>query len=128
MRLVPKWFRRELKLLDPTYWIGYDTHSDSFHIMKDIGYNLVVDGVRTHFSETQIRASFKHLDRVAMTSLKRRKYLGNKFNAKGDEMAYWKDIERKDAEQKAKTSNDAIDQITEGVMKAHKLSTVKTFS
>ena len=128
MRAIPRWFKRELKLLDPTYRIAYNQAIDKFLILKDVGYYFYVDGTHRHQKETLIRAGFKNLDRVAMTSLKRRKWLGRKWMARGDDMAYQKHLDREEAEKKAKVSDKNIDQITAGIMTAHKLSTTKTFS
>lgn len=129
MRAIPKWFKRELKLLDPTYRIGYDKSIDRFHILKDgAGYYLVVDGKMERHVETLIRATFENLDQAAMDSLKKRKRMGDKWMAKGDRFAYWKDLKRQEKARKDKMGEEAIDQISEGLMKAHELSTTKKFT
>ena len=129
MRAIPNWFKRELKLLDPTYKIGYDKSINRFHILKPGAvYHLVVDKKLVTRRETLIRATFENLDQAALDSLNKRKRMGDKWMANGDRDAYWKDLKRQEKARKDKMGEEAIDQISEGLMKAHELSTTKKFT
>jgi len=128
MRAIPKWFRRELKVLDPTYFIGYDKAINMFHILKVIEYDQQVDGKSVHTKETQIRATFDELDQAAMNSLKKRKRMGDEWMARGDRFAYWKMLKAKEKARKDKEGEEAVDIISEGLMKGYDLKTKKKFT
>jgi hypothetical protein len=142
---VPKWFLRELKIIDPTYFVTWNDEYQYFEIRKKMNMEKIVEvpgkeilsGEELHglrrpqLLKITMRnptvAVFKILNDQALIDMRKRKYIGLKFQRNNDPLAYLKWIMAQNKEAKAKKEEIAHEMITDGIMKMHKLETSKTF-
>lgn len=122
MRSVPRWFLRELRIIDPSLRVDYVSESNMFILSKELDY--VIDGKPK--KERFIRASFRYLNDKALDNLRYRKRLGERLMDRPGAYIRW--LHEEEVENKKKLRDEAIDMMTEGYVKAHKLKTSRTFS
>jgi len=120
LRIVPKWFEKDLKIIDPDYVVVYNPEYDVFEIKSRIAirkgnvpkwlvFNLAV---------------FKQLNQAALENLRYRKHLGKKYAKKGE---YLKWIKEMNAEAKAKRKQVALEMQAEGYIRIHNFGRKKYF-
>ena len=115
MKIVPNWFKRELKILDPKYYVVYNDHYNYFEIKHTV---RIIRHGREFISRPNL-AVFKVLNDAAMTNLRKRKYVGRKFQ--GDTKKYLNWIRRNNEEAKEKKRQIGLEMMTEGYMRIHNL-------
>lgn len=127
MSLIPTFFLRELKIIDPTYYVVYNPEIRTFDIMQDIK-ELVrrKDGSYTWAKTSLLLAFFKHPNDQALTELRRRKRLGINLNLIEHPRRYETWVKRINAENRAKKSIIGVEMIAEGYRRIHKHRTSKT--
>lgn len=77
---APKWFLRELKLIDPRYFPFFNEEYDYWEIRHHVVYSVTDDAGRIERREMDpTLAVFKHLNDAALDDLRRRKRIGEKF-------------------------------------------------
>lgn len=127
MSYVPKWFSRELKMIDPSYYVQFNDHYGYFEIKKRVHY-YVMDGWGR--SEERLEApslaTFKLLNDAALTNLRKRKLVGLKF--KGSTKAYLKYLRSLNQESKRKGKALAREMMAEGFMRIHNIGRRKIFT
>lgn len=115
MKPIPRWFERELKLLDPKYFVVYNDHYDYFEIKHTV--RMIRHG-KELISKPNL-ATFKVLNDAAMTNLRYRKHLGLKFQGDTDKYLNW--IRSMNKESKAKSRQLGLEMMTEGYMRIYNL-------
>ena len=126
---IPQWFLKELLVIDRTYFVKWNKHWEYYTIHKRMNINRIDQetGICVNI-KNPIVATFKHLNHTALDNLRKRKRLGEKFNAKPhDPYAYLKFIVKQNKESKEKAKALAREMIAKGFMKIHKLETSKMF-
>lgn len=126
---VPAWFKKELRWLDPTYYITLDESCGDYEIRKDVTFAIPgPEGKTKWFTESKILALFKKLDDSAMADLRFRKWLGRRYEVPNKSKQWLEMIIKRDKEMKAKKKAEAQEMIAEGLMKMHRMETTKTFT
>jgi hypothetical protein len=134
---VPKWFAKELKILDPTYRVGETDDHVGYYIIKDLDLSLKADGGKSLFipdpKMLRVRgpcvvlwipelsgAALERLREMKMKALELRIY-DNPMN----ELAFYK---AQQAKAKSKKMELAVDMISEGLMEMDRFERRKSFS
>ncbi len=127
MSLIPNFFLRELKIIDPTYYVVYDPEIRTFDIMQDIKERVRrKDGSYEWTITSLLLDFFNHPNDEALTRLRWRKRLGIRLNLIEHPKRHMAWIKRINAENKARKSKLAIDMIAEGYKKIHQHNTSMT--
>lgn len=127
MPLIPEFFKRELRIIDPSYRVVYDSVSRTFDIMKDIKeLTRRKDGSYELTKTSLLLAFFKNPNDKALTRLRERKQLGIRLNLIEHPKRYEAWCRRINVEAKAMKSRLATDMLIEGFKKIHKHRTSKT--
>jgi len=122
LRIVPKWFDKELRLIDPDYRAVYNPNYDCFEIKSRLAirrgnvplwlvYNLAV------FKPSE-------LNQQALENLRHRKYLGRKDDTTAKRIKRIKDMNE---EAKLKRRKIAYEMMTEGFLKIDQFHKKKYF-
>ena len=128
MSLIPEFFRRAIKVIDPSYRVIYDPVLRTFDIMKDIKERVRrKDGSYEWNKTSLLLAFFNHPNDQALTELRRRKHLGIHLNLIEHPNKYMEWCKRINAENRAKKSIIGVDMIAEGYKKIHQHNTSKMF-
>lgn len=134
---VPKWFAKELKVLDPTYRVDEPEDKVGYFIIKDLDLTLKADGGKTMFipDPKVLRARgpcvvlwVPELGGQAIEALKQMKLKAlelNIFDNPMNELAFYRSQQVK---AKQKRMEVAVDMISEGLMEGHRLERKKSFS
>jgi len=72
MKSVRRGFKRDLEIIDPTYYATWNPNSQFWEIRK-------VTPLRRGFERHSVLAIFERLNDKALTELRYRKWLGRKF-------------------------------------------------
>jgi len=113
MPIVPDWFVRELKVLDDSYFVEYDSKYGYYVIKKKL--NKLERG---YINEVEIwLATFPRLNDRAMANLRYRKWMGRKFE--GDMKKYIRYLKGLNKEAKQKAKELGYEMMAEGLMKIH---------
>jgi hypothetical protein len=127
MRAIPNWFKRELRNIDPRLEIEYDQHYNFFNIYITVDLYLYDKGKKIHIRERLLKACFRDLNEKAMSELRERHWIAQRFNARGDGKAYLRQIQSNNREAKKKQKKLAADMIVEGMKKIYESGTKQTY-
>ena len=111
----PRWFLRELEIIDSTYYVVFNKRCRYYEIKKQM--NVVKD--RRLVVVRPTLAVFPRLNDRALNNLRERKYIGRKYAR--DPKLYLKYINKLNEEAKKKKEDLAIEMMAEGYMKIHNL-------
>jgi len=127
MPLIPEFFKRAIRIIDPSYYVIFDSGSRTFDIMKDIKEkSRRKDGSYEWTKTSLLLAFFKNPNDKALTRLRERKWLGRRLSLIEHPKRYMEWCKRINAEAKAMKSKLAADMLIEGFKKIHKHRTSKT--
>ena len=126
--IPPKWFLRELKIIDPKYFVAYNRRYDYFEIRWKVHFYKEVKGKYVEHRSQPTLATFRHLNDAALTNLRERKKLGEQFERKHDSNKYLQWIQELNREAKAKKQELALETITEGFMRIYNVGRRKMFT
>lgn len=118
----PRWFERELKIIDDTYFVVFNKMYEYYEIKKEM--NVVKNGELVVVKPTL--AVFRRLNDGALNNLRERKYMGRKYA--GDPKKYLNYINSLNEEAKKKKQQLAIEIMSEGYMRIHNLGRTKIFT
>lgn len=119
---APRWFERELKAIDSTYFAVFNKKYHYYEIKKEM--NVVRDGKLVVVKPTL--AVFRRLNETSLNNLRERKYMGRKYA--GDPMKYLNYLNSLNVESKKKKQKLALETMTEGYMRIHNLGRKKIFT
>lgn len=137
--IVPKWFSKALRVIDPTYTVGEPDDHNGYFIIKDIDLTLKTDGGKTlsipggSIENVRARGSLPvlwipELAEHALEKLREMKRQALEmgiYENPADELAYYQKLKR---EAKKRKESLAVDMISEGLMEAYKLERKKSWS
>ena len=118
----PKWFTRELEIIDNTYYVVFNRRYEYYEIKKQM--NVIKDGRLVVVKPTL--AVFRRLNDRALNNLRERKYMGRKYA--GDPKKYLNYINSLNVEAKKKKQELAVETMAEGYMKIHNLGRRQIFT
>ncbi len=118
----PKWFTKELQIIDDTYYVVFNKMYEYYEIKKQM--NVVKDGMLVVVKPTL--AVFRKLNDKALNNLRERKYTGRKYA--GDPKKYLNYINSLNEEAKKKKQRLAIEIMSEGYMRIHNLGRKQIFT
>lgn len=129
----PAWFLKELALIDPEVYLVWNPEFRYWQFMKDLKIiQFANDGRARHIVEAHCRAVETHLDERALAPLRYRRWLGQRYLRDLPEGVYTAEylrwIKAEESAAKKKAEELAIDQMTAGFMKMHRLATTRTYS
>jgi len=92
--LIPLWFKRKLKDIDPRAEIEWDNHYHYFNIFIPVGISSYSReaGRVIHRKVRLLKGCYPELNDAAMQDLEQRHWIAQRYNAKGDKDAYMKKI------------------------------------
>jgi len=117
-----KWFLRELACVDSTYYVRVKEDTQVYEIIKDA--DVVVESpMRGAFRITGPKTVdvFQHLNADALTSLRRRKYIGRQMKILERPNAEWEYLIAQERAAKQKEMAIAHDMMAEGMMEGYKI-------
>lgn len=120
--VIPSWFEKELKIIDPTYFVVFNKTFEYYEIKKQM--NVVKDGRLVVTRPTL--AVFRKLNERALTNLRERKFVGRKYSQ--DPMKYLKYLNSLNVEAKKKKRALALEMMAEGYVRIHNLGRKKIFT
>lgn len=116
------WFLKELALIDRDLFVTWDRHYEYWVVKKRFRKVIKRGNYLIEFKDPTI-AIYKELNNNALDNLRYRYWLGNKLT--GERYLKWIFDQAKEASEKRKQI--ANEMIAEGIMKAYKIATTKTF-
>ena len=122
MQTPAKWFLRELACVDSTYYVRVKEDTQVYEIIKDA--DVVVESpMRGAFRITGPKTVdvFQHLNADALTSLRRRKYIGRQMKILERPNAEWEYLIAQERAAKQKEMAIAHDMMAEGMMEGYKI-------
>lgn len=117
---IPTWFERELKFIDPDYYVFHNPIYGYYEIKKRIEVSRKVDDngmMKRLRMNNPTLAVFERLNDEALNRLRKRKIEGLKY--RGNMMAYMDDIVRQNQEAREKKRQLAAEMVTKGLMKIY---------
>ena len=123
---VPEWFKKELKIIDPTYYVFPNEKYNYYEIRKDFHWYNGNEGTEHRASPSL--ANFKLLNNAALDSLRERKRRGLQFERKYYKDKVLREIERENREIREKNKEEALEMMTEGFMKIDQLERRRMFT
>ena len=125
---VPEWFKRELKIIDPTYYVFMNNNVgyNYYEIRKDFHWFNGTD--RTEHWASPSLANFKLLNNAALDSLRERKRRGLQFEKKYYEDRLLQEIKRENREIREKNKELALDMMAEGFIRIEDQGRRKMFT
>lgn len=126
---VPKQWLKSLQVIDPSWRIECDESDGTYMVVKDVRVQIPLeDGKVAVVHGPRIVAVFRgDLCEANLDELRARKRLGEQMKIVEDPMNEIRYYHRLNQEAKEKRSQLALDMVTEGFMKAHKMATSQTF-
>ncbi len=125
MATVNKCFKRDLQVLDPNYFIRYNSEYQYYEIKRKMSVNRTDkdNGIRVKIKDPTV-AVFHHLNDSAIQNMQERKFLGRKYD--GEKYLKW--IKDRNKESRAKKKQIAREMVAEGFMEEYKFQRKKSFS
>ena len=135
--IIPKWFKKELSIIDKTYRCEDTPDHDGYFIVKDLDLTLRADGGKSlsvpdpkllRVRGPLVVLWIPSLDEQCLEKLRAMKAKGLElgiFDNPVNELAYYQKLKR---DAKAKKAELAVDMISEGLMEAHRLERKKSWS
>ena len=122
--IVPNWFSRELKIIDPLYFVEWNTHYEYWEIKRKMTerYVDVRKGIAIKFVNPTVGV-FRYLNDTALNNLRERKYLSRRYP--GTKYVDWLLSQAKDAKEKKREL--ALEMTTEGFMRIMNYGKSKMF-
>lgn len=114
MRSIPRWFKRELKFIDPRAEIEYDPYYNFFNIYITVDIVRYEDGHKRTVRHRLLKGCYRELNDKAMADLHYRHWIAQRYNAKGDKNAYMKEIDRDNRDARQKREQYAKEILAEG--------------
>jgi len=118
----PRWFERELEIIDDTYYVVFNKRYEYYEIKKQM--NVIKDGRLVVVKPTL--AVFRRLNGKALDNLRERKFMGRKYA--GDPKKYLNYLNSLNVEAKKKKQQLAIEMMSEGYVRIHNLGRRKIFT
>jgi len=118
----PKWFERELQIIDDSYFVVFNKRYSYYEIKKEM--NVIKDGHLVVVRPTL--AVFRKLNDKALNNLRERKFMGRKYA--GDPKKYLNYLNSLNEEAKKKKQKLAVEIMAEGYMRIHNLDRRKIFT
>jgi len=118
-KVVPAWFLRDLKVIDPSYFVDWNQHYEYFEIKRKM-HQEVKDkhtGKRAVFHDPVVATHFT-LTPKAIESMKKRQYLGRMHS--GTKYLNWIVSQNKIEKEKRKLVNRIL--LAEAMIDFHKFS------
>ncbi len=113
--LTPGWFLKELKIIDPTYYVRFNESNGFFEIVKDVSVSVKMkDGGTAHIYGPRIVDAFLELTSAALDNLRRRKAFGRQLNIVDNPMAELEFYAKLQKEANAKMMDEAYTRMAEG--------------
>ena len=119
---APKWFARELQIIDDTYFVVFNKMYEYYEIKKQM--NVVQNGELVVVKPTL--AVFRKLNDRALNNLRERKYEGRKYA--GDSEKYLNHLNALNEEAKKKKQKLAVEMMAEGYVRIHNLGRKQIFT
>jgi len=120
---IPKWFKRELSFVDPTYYVRINKATMVYEIVKDVDIRIPFrDRTVARITGPRVVDVFRYLNDAALDHLRYRKWLGRRMKIvenPGRELAYLQ-AQEKAAMQKQKQIG--YEMMSEGMMEGYRLS------
>ena len=118
----PRWFTRELEIIDDTYFVVFNRRYEYYEIKKQM--NVVKDSRLVVVKPTL--AVFRRLNDRALDNLRERKFMGRKYA--GDPKKYLNYLNSLNVEAKKKKQQLALEMMAHGYMAIHNLGRKKIFT
>ena len=118
----PRWFEKELKIIDDTYFIVFNRKYHYYEIKKQM--NIIQEGHLVVVKPTL--AVFRRLNDRALNNLRERKCEGRKYAGKDNE--YLNHLKRLNEDAKVKKRELGMEVMAEGYVRIHNLDRRKTFT
>lgn len=129
MRAISKGFLRDLEIVDPSLLVRLNQTLNYFEIYKIVDQHIEKkNGGYTRLRRETIRAVFDNLNDSAISDLRKRQYLANQHNAKGDPHAYTKLLRRENKEARAKEHQRGSEMIAAGRRKMYMVGRQKYYT
>lgn len=132
MRTIPRWFEKDLAIIDPSYYVFYNDLYDYFEIKRRMDVSRKVAITEEKLRHVRVHnptvAVFKILNDAALLDLRKRKYIGLKFHRAYKDDAYLDWLVAQNREAKKKKQELAHEMMAEGFMEMHRLQTRHTVS
>lgn len=125
MAAVNKCFKRDLKVLDPSYFVRYNSEYQYYEIKRkmDVKRTDKDNGIKVRIKDPTV-AVFHHLNDSAIQNMQKRKFLGRKYD--GEKYLKW--IKNRNKEASTKKKQIAREMVAEGFMEEYKFQRKKSFS
>lgn len=125
---IPSWFKKELRIVDPTYWVKMDKEKGLYQIVKDVDIwiELPHHHKRARVRGPRIVTISRDLNQALIDDLKHRKELGRKLNIVENPMNELRYLKEQEDAAKKKEEELMLDMITEGIMKADRFANTMT--
>ena len=121
---IPKWFLRDLEIIDPTYYLEWSWHSFGWYIRRR--FQIMKKGVFVNNPRIGFYRQWEPDGRI-LEDLRFRKQEGLRLNLDRNPNKYLKEIVGRNKEAKRKAREANFEFMTDGLMFGHRLATRKTF-
>jgi hypothetical protein len=120
MESTPKWFLRELRIIDPTYYVKVNEAARTYDVMKDAEIYLKFrDGTVYKRKEPRVVGSYPLANERALTSLRYRKWLGRQMRIIEKPGAEREAMRKEEEARMAKHKEEGFDMMTYGFKEAY---------
>ncbi len=129
MRAISRGFVKDLNMVDPSLMVRFNESLNYFEIYKIVDrYIEKKNGGYHQLRRETIRAVFDNLNDSAISDLRKRQYLANLHNAKGDPHAYTRLLRRENKQARAKAHQRGSEMIAAGLRKMYMVGRQKYFT
>jgi hypothetical protein len=120
---VPGWFKRELRCIDPTYYVRVNTVAQSYDVMKDAEiYLKFKDGTVYQRKEPRVVGSYPYANSEALTNLRYRKWLGRQMKIVEHPERERKMLQEAEDEHKRKEQDAGTELVAQGLIEHDNLA------
>jgi hypothetical protein len=129
MNQAPKWFEKELSIIDPTYYVWQNPFYRYYEIKKKIEVDNKIKMNGERYARLRLNnptvAVFEHLNDNALNRLRKRKLEG--IRLRQNSLAYIQEIERQNKEAQEKKIQLGKEMVAKGLMKIFNWGKSKTY-
>jgi hypothetical protein len=126
---VPRWFKRLLAIVDPTYYVRRPRPDGPYEIMKDAEiYLKFKDGTEICRREPRVVDTTPYLGDRIIQKLQYRKWLGRQMRILDKPNAEREAWQRHDADKKAKMKEEGFEQAAYGLKDGYEVDKRHTVS